>query len=136
MLCNHFSKSLIFSGDFATTFCSKIGNVLEMLSRYVPSFSNRCPYFCELPILSRYLRLPRYPIGIVDYGDMYQILNYAVLLIYIYVIYHKNLYAIFFGIPNYYNSSMHMLSKRVIFWFYIQFKVHSRSYLKVMKRNS
>jgi len=86
MLCNHFSISLIFSGDFATTFCSKIGNVLEMLSRYVPSFSNRCPYFCELPILSRYLRLPRYPIGIVDYGDMYQILNaylnYAVLLLY------------------------------------------------------
>src|SRR5919199_6121709 len=64
-----------FLGDFATTFCSKIGNVFEMLSRYICtcgsaihilSFSNKCPYLCELPILSRNLRLSRYPIEIVD----------------------------------------------------------------------
>ena len=86
-------------GDIATTFCSKIGNVFEMLSKYICtcgsaihilSFSNRCPYLCELPILSRNLRLSRYPIGIVDSSkpwflaivsntDAY--LNHAVLLL-------------------------------------------------------
>src|SRR5215469_10767476 len=71
-LLNRYSYLLY---GFATTFCSNVGSVLEMLSKYICtcgsaihifSFSNRYPYLCELPIFSRDLRISKYRLGIVD----------------------------------------------------------------------